>query len=226
MLEASPAQRYRSVGEVASAIAACLQTAQACTSCADSSLVEPDVDLCATASLSIWRVRTSASRRRGCCRARRGLIPNSRRRSWRHAFTSARPALRSASATQRTILIAESALQRAARVPRRARVQPRPRASPTDRLGATPRRWRGQCAEVSVARTAIRRAPVRAVCTSQLISAPAKQLRPREDRRSTYGYGTRIEYHEATGAGDCNARVAPILRRCLGAVGTQIEPTK
>jgi hypothetical protein len=44
MLEASPAQRYRSVGEVASAIAACLQTAQACTSCADSSLVEPDVD--------------------------------------------------------------------------------------------------------------------------------------------------------------------------------------
>jgi hypothetical protein len=44
MLEASPACRYRSAADVAAAIAACLESAQACTSCADSDLVEPDVD--------------------------------------------------------------------------------------------------------------------------------------------------------------------------------------
>jgi hypothetical protein len=44
MLEASPVWRYRSADHVASAIVACLEAAQACTACADSSLVEPDVD--------------------------------------------------------------------------------------------------------------------------------------------------------------------------------------
>jgi hypothetical protein len=44
MLEASPACGYLSAAEVALAITACLEAAQACTSCTDSSLAEPDVD--------------------------------------------------------------------------------------------------------------------------------------------------------------------------------------
>jgi hypothetical protein len=44
MLEASPVRSYVSVGDVADGITACLEAAQACVSCADSSLAEPDVD--------------------------------------------------------------------------------------------------------------------------------------------------------------------------------------
>lgn len=43
MLETSPAHVYASTANVAVAITACLESAQACTSCADSSLAEPDV---------------------------------------------------------------------------------------------------------------------------------------------------------------------------------------
>jgi hypothetical protein len=44
MLEAAPVRRYVSAAAVAAAITACLEAAQACVSCADSSLAEPDVD--------------------------------------------------------------------------------------------------------------------------------------------------------------------------------------
>ena len=44
MLETSPAHVYANTSNVAVAITACLESAQACTSCADSSLAEPDVD--------------------------------------------------------------------------------------------------------------------------------------------------------------------------------------